>query len=54
MNEPILSREEVRAIFVTHGFTIKEGQSDLKQYVYDAAYALLARAASANETEPKP
>lgn len=40
MKEPILSREEVRAIFMSHGFTIKEGQTDLKQYVYDAAAAL--------------
>ncbi|QTO46378.1 hypothetical protein [Burkholderia latens] len=40
MKEPILSREEVRAIFTAHGFTIKEGQTDLKQYVYDAAAAL--------------
>ena len=23
------------------GFTVKEGQTDLKPYVYDAAYALL-------------
>lgn len=26
---------------MAHGFTVKEGQTDLKQYVYDAAYALL-------------
>ena len=26
---------------MANGFTVKEGQTDLKQYVYDAAYALL-------------
>lgn len=36
-----LSRDQIREVFMAHGFTIKEGQTDLKQYVYDAAYALL-------------
>ena len=36
-----LSRDQIRDVFMAHGFTIKEGQTDLKQYVYDAAYALL-------------
>lgn len=26
---------------LAHGFTIKEGESDLKAYVYEAAYALI-------------
>ncbi|CAE6899715.1 hypothetical protein [Paraburkholderia domus] len=40
-----LSKDAIREVFMAHGFTVKEGQADLKQYVYDAAYALLARAA---------
>ena len=44
--QPALDRTRIREIFMTHGFTVKEGQTDLKQYVYDAADALL-RAASA-------
>lgn len=38
----VLSRDQIRSIFMAHGFTIKEGQTDLKDYVYDAAIALLA------------
>jgi len=43
---PVVDRARTREIFIAHGFTVKEGQTDLKQYVYDAADALL-RAASA-------
>ena len=32
----------IRAVFLKHGFTIKEGQADLKPYVYEAARALIA------------
>ena len=39
-----LSKDQIREVFLTHGFTIKEGQADLKPYVYDAAYALLTAA----------
>lgn len=39
------TKAQIREVFMAHGFTIKEGQTDLKQYVYDAAYALLALAA---------
>lgn len=39
-----LPRGEIRAIFMAHGFTVKEGQTDLKPYVYDAAEALLKAA----------
>ena len=38
---------------MAHGFTVKEGQADLKQYVYDAAYALLAMG-SAPQPAPAP
>lgn len=41
----ILNKDRIREIFLAHGFTIKEGQTDLKQYVYDAAEALLREAA---------
>lgn len=37
----ILSRDEVREIFTHHGFTVKEGQTDLKPYVYEAADNLI-------------
>lgn len=39
-----LSRDTIREVFMAHGFTVKEGQTDLKPYVYDAADALVARA----------
>jgi hypothetical protein len=45
---PAFSKDVIREVFMAHGFTIKEGQTDLKQYVFDAAYALLARASSPN------
>lgn len=41
---PVLDRDRIREIFMAHGFTVKEGQTDLKQYVYDAADALLRAA----------
>jgi len=41
---PVLDRARIREIFMAHGFTVKEGQTDLKQYVYDAAGALLRAA----------
>ena len=41
---PALDRDRIREIFMAHGFTVKEGQTDLKQYVYDAADALLRAA----------
>lgn len=40
-----LTKAQIREVFMAHGFTIKEGQTDLKQYVYDTAYALLTLAA---------
>lgn len=39
------TKAQIREVLMSHGFTVKEGQTDLKQYVYDAAYALLALAA---------
>lgn len=42
LNESIvLSKDQVQEIFLANGFTVKDGQTDLKQYVYDAAYALI-------------
>lgn len=36
---------EIREIFIAAGFTVKDGQTDLKPYVYAAARSLLARGA---------
>ena len=41
---PALDRDRIREIFMAYGFTVKEGQTDLQQYVYDAADALLRAA----------
>ena len=34
--------EQIKAVFLANGFTIKDGLADLKPYVYQAARALLA------------
>ena len=39
--QAVADRDAIRRIFIAHGFTIKEGQTDLKPYVYQAAEALL-------------
>lgn len=36
-----IDRDRIRDIFMAHGFKIKEGQTDIEQYVYDAADALI-------------
>lgn len=36
------TRDEIRAIFLANGFTLKDND-DLRPYVYDAAYALIQR-----------
>lgn len=41
----------IREAFLTNGFTIKDGHSDLKPYVYAAARALLALQAAAQAQE---
>ena len=38
-----MTNDEIKSIFLAHGFTIKPGCDDLKPYVYEAARALLAR-----------
>jgi|GEM_PF-1248909 len=35
--------DTIRAVFLAHGFTIKDGHTDLKPYVYEAAHALLSK-----------
>lgn len=35
-----LSDEKIREIFISNGFTIKDGHSDLKSYVFNAARAI--------------
>jgi hypothetical protein len=42
-----ISREQVREIYMRHGFVIKEGHDDLKEYVYSAADELVKAAISA-------
>lgn len=37
----MLTKDQIRDIFLSNGFTIKEGQTDLKDYVYDAAADLI-------------
>lgn len=39
---PAGERETIRAVFLRNGFTVKEGQTDLKPYVYAAAEELLS------------
>lgn len=38
----LVDRKMIQAVFIANGFTIKEGQTDLKEYVYKAAEELLA------------
>lgn len=49
-----LTRDQIREVFMAHGFTIKEGQTDLKQYVYDAAHALLAMGSAPQQEAQEP
>ncbi len=37
-----VSNDEIRAVLIRNGYTIKEGCTDLKPYVYDGARAVLA------------
>lgn len=51
LSAPPVSDAQIREVFMANGFTIKEGQTDLKPYVYAAARALLALAAiTANDS----
>jgi hypothetical protein len=42
----------IRSVFMAHGFTIKDGQTDLKPYVFEAARALLSAAPSQQAPHP--
>lgn len=44
-----ITDEQIRAVFMANGFTIKDGHTDLKPYVYAAARAVLALAAPQGE-----
>jgi hypothetical protein len=37
-----MNDEQIKAVLLAHGFTVKPGNNDLKPYVYEAARALLA------------
>lgn len=47
----LLSDSDIREIFLAHGFTIKNGQTDLKPYVYEAARALISVARIAADAD---
>lgn len=47
----LVTRDRIRAIFLAAGFTVKEGQTDLKPYVYEAAEALLREASQPTQAE---
>lgn len=49
-----LSKDKVREIFMAHGFTVKDGQTDLKPYVYAAAEALAEAAVQAEREGAEP
>jgi len=40
----MVTNDDIREVFLANGFTIKDGLTDLKPYVYEAARALLAKA----------
>lgn len=44
---PLPDRAQIREIFMRNGFTVKDGQTDLKDYVYDAAEELVLAAIAA-------
>ena len=44
-----MNNDQIREIFIANGFTVKEGQTDLKPYVYEAARALLEAALKPGE-----
>ena len=46
-----INREQIKQVFLAHGFTVKPGQDDLKEYVYAAAEALIAQAQAAPGAE---
>lgn len=48
-----VSKDRIREIFLAAGFTVKEGQTDLKPYVYEAAYALLNEAPQPAQPTPR-
>ena len=48
-----VSDAQIKAVFLANGFTIKEGMTDLKPYVYQAARALLVTAGQAQSATPK-
>ena len=50
--EPV-NKDKIREIFLRNGFTVKDGETDLKQYVYDAAIELLRLAQLEQDLETK-
>lgn len=48
----MITNDDIREVFLAAGFTVKEGQADLKPYVFQAARMLLALKASRDAAEP--
>lgn len=48
----MVSRQQIREVFLRNGFTIKPGCDDLADYVYKAAFELLELAAPDVQAEP--
>ena len=48
-----LTHDQIRDIFLANGFSVKEGRSDLEDYVFKAAYALLNAAQAPSVPVPK-
>ena len=46
-----IDRDAIRRIFMKNGFTIKDGQDDLKEYVYQAAEELLREAVGSKKNK---
>lgn len=44
-----ITRDQIRDIFMSNGFTIKEGQTDLKDYVFTAADELISLSRSQSQ-----
>jgi hypothetical protein len=44
VSQSFLTKDQIRDVFMENGFTIKDGLTDLKPYVYEAADALIMKA----------
>ena len=49
-----MDKETIKSILLAHGFTIKQGEADLKPYVYSAASAIYEAALQAAQPKWQP